>query len=189
MSCWRMPVTSPWLAGPAPSKRLPHARLAERILNLLSSQNMCVLATYGAGGPLATPVRYYHLDFALMFTAAANSPKMRNLAADPRLSIGIFAPLVGQASSRGAQIFGRARILAAADADFEHYWPAYRWHSDHAERSRSFAEPPSGPLVVVDAERIVYTEHWLRRDGYAPRQFWSASGAADFSAQDVDTSE
>jgi hypothetical protein len=184
-----MPITSPWLAGPAPSKRLPHDRLAERILNLLSSQNMCVLATYGADGPLATPVRYYHLDFALMFTAAAESPKMRNLMADPRLSIGIFAPLVGQASSRGAQIFGRARILAAADEEFAYYWPAYRWQSDHAERSRSFASPPGGPLVVVDAERIVYTEHWLRRDGYAPRQSWSASGSADAGAQDVDTSE
>jgi hypothetical protein len=33
-------------------------------------------------------------------------------------------------------------------------------------------EPPTDPLVVVEVERIVYTEHWLRRDGYAPRQFW-----------------
>ncbi|GAA4574631.1 hypothetical protein GCM10023176_42050 [Micromonospora coerulea] len=39
------------------------------------------------------------------------------------------------------------------------------------ERSRSLGEPPSGPLMVVAAERIVYTEHWLRREGYAPRQF------------------
>jgi hypothetical protein len=174
-----MPVTNRWLAGPAPSKRLPRALLEERILNLLSSQNMCVLATCGAGGPLATPVRYHHLNFALMFTAAPDSPKMHNLTADPRLSIGIFAPLVGQASSRRAQIFGRARILTAAHDDFGQYWPAYRWQSDHAERSRSLAEPPSGPLVVVDAERIVYTEHWLRRDGYAPRQFWSAAASAD----------
>jgi hypothetical protein len=30
--------------------------------------------------------------------------------------------------------------------------------------SRSCSPPP--------ADRIVYTEHWLRRDGYAPRQFW-----------------
>jgi hypothetical protein len=31
---------------------------------------------------------------------------------------------------------------------------------------------PGGPLVVVEAERIVYTEHWLRREGFAPRQVW-----------------
>lgn len=168
-----MPVTNPWLAGPAPTKRLDRYRLEERILNLLSAQNMCVLATCGPGGPLATPVRYYHLDFTLLFTAAASSPKMRNIAADPRVSVGIFAPLVGQASSRGAQVFGQARVLMPGDSEHSHYWPAYRWQSDHVERSRPPDELPADPLVVVEADRIVYTEHWLRRDGYAPRQFWS----------------
>ncbi|MEV6374325.1 pyridoxamine 5'-phosphate oxidase family protein [Micromonospora musae] len=167
-----MPVTNPWLAGPSPTRRLDRHHLEERILNLLSAQNMCVLATSGPDGPLATPVRYFHLDFALMFTAAAASPKMRNIAADPRISVGVFAPLVGQASSRGAQLFGRARVLAAGDPERERYWPAVRWQSDHVERSRALDEPPTDPLVVVEAERIVYTEHWLRRDGYAPRQFW-----------------
>ncbi|MCX4505145.1 MULTISPECIES: pyridoxamine 5'-phosphate oxidase family protein [Streptomyces] len=170
-----MPVTNPWLAGPSPKKRLDRERLEERILNLLSTQNMCVLATAGPEGPLATPVRYFPLDFAVMFSTAPGSPKMRNLAADPRVSVGIFAPLVGQASSRGAQLFGRARVLSEDDPDFEHYWPAFRWQSDHVERSRSLDEPQSGPLVVIDAERIVYTEHWLRRDGFAPRQFWTKS--------------
>ncbi|MFG1688280.1 pyridoxamine 5'-phosphate oxidase family protein [Nonomuraea sp. NPDC049269] len=167
-----MPVTNEWLAGPSPTKRLDRELLEERILNLLSSQNMCVLATSGADGPLATPVRYFHLGFALMFTAVPTSPKMRNVAADPRVSIGIFAPLVGQASSRGAQVFGRARVLGMDDPEFSHYWPAFRWQSDHVERSRPLDEPPSGPLTVVEADRIVYTEHWLRRSGYAPRQFW-----------------
>lgn len=167
-----MPITNPWLAGPSSEKRLERGRLEERILNLFSSQNMCVLATSGPSGPLATPVRYFHLDFALLITAVGTSPKMRNIAADPRVSIGVFAPLVGQASSRGAQVFGRARVLTEDDADFAHYWPAYRWQADHVERSRSLDEPPTGPMLVVDAERIVYTEHWLRREGYAPRQFW-----------------
>jgi general stress protein 26 len=169
-----MPVTNPWLAGPSPTARLDRDRLEERILNLLSSQNMCVLATTGPDGPLATPVRYHHLDFTLMFTAVDSSPKMRNIAADPRVSIGVFAPLVGQASSRGAQVFGRARVLSEGDPDFDHHWPAFRWQSDHVERSRPLDEPPTGPLVVVAAQRIVYTEHWLRREGYAPRQFWRA---------------
>ena len=167
-----MPVTNPWLAGPASSRRLPREHLEERILNLLSSQNMCVIATAGDDGPLATPVRYYHLEFSLMFTAAAASPKMRNIEKDSRVSIGLFAPMVGQASSRGAQIFGRAEVLVPGNPRYEHFWPAYRWQSDYVERSRSLEELPSGPLIVVEADRIVYTEHWLRRDGYAPRQFW-----------------
>ncbi len=89
------------------------------------------------------------------------------------MSAGIFAPLVGQASSRGAQLFGRARVLSEDDPDFARYRPAFRWQPGHVERSRSLDEPPSGPLVVIEADRIVYTEHWLRREGFAPRQFWT----------------
>lgn len=102
-----MPVTNPWLAGPSAKKRLDRERLEERIRNLLSTQNMCVIATASPEGPLATPVRYFSLDFAVMFSTAPGSPKMRNLAADPRVSVGIFAPLVGQASSRGPSSSGR----------------------------------------------------------------------------------
>jgi nitroimidazol reductase NimA-like FMN-containing flavoprotein (pyridoxamine 5'-phosphate oxidase superfamily) len=165
-------VTNPWLAGPAPVQRLDRERLEERILNLLSSQNMCVLATTGPDGPLATPVRYYSLDFTILFTAAPRSPKMRNIATDPRVSVGIFAPLVGLASSRGAQLFGSARVLDPQHPDRARYWAAFRWENEHVERGRSLAEPPEDTLVVVAAERIVYTEHWLRREGFAPRQVW-----------------
>ncbi|MFF0657780.1 pyridoxamine 5'-phosphate oxidase family protein [Micromonospora tulbaghiae] len=167
-----MPLTNPWLTGPTPTRKLHRDRLEERILNLLSSQNMCVLATAGPDGPLATPVRYYPLGFTLMFTAAPRSPKMRNIAADPRVSVGVFAPLVGLASSRGAQVFGTARVLAPDHPDRAHHWAAFRWENEHAERGRSLSEPPEDPLVVIEADRIVYTEHWLRREGYAPRQHW-----------------
>ncbi len=167
-----MPLTNPWLTGPTPTRKLDRDRLEERILNLLSSQNMCVLATVGPDGPLATPVRYYPLDFTLMFTAAPRSPKMRNIAADPRVSVGVFAPLVGLASSRGAQVFGIARVLGPEHPDRARHWAAFRWENEHAERGRSLSEPPEDPLVVIEADRIVYTEHWLRREGYAPRQQW-----------------
>ncbi|MBL7254415.1 pyridoxamine 5'-phosphate oxidase family protein [Paractinoplanes lichenicola] len=169
-----MPLTNPWLAEPMPAGRLPRERLEERILNLLSAQNMCVLATTGPGGPLATPVRYYSLGFTVMFTAAPRSPKVRNLEADPRVSIGIFAPLTGLASSRGAQVFGEARVLPPDHAERERYWEAFRWENEHAERGRPLTEPPRDTLIVVAAARIVYTEHWLRREGFAARQFWRA---------------
>jgi nitroimidazol reductase NimA-like FMN-containing flavoprotein (pyridoxamine 5'-phosphate oxidase superfamily) len=168
-----MPLTNPWLSGPAPTKRLDRERLEERILNLLSSQNMCVLATVGPDGPLATPVRYYSLGFAVLFTAGPRSPKMRNIAANPRVSVGIFAPLTGLASSRGIQVFGTARVLDPQHPDRTRYWEAFRWENEHAERGRPLTEPPRDTLVVIEAERIVYTEHWLRREGYAPRQFWT----------------
>jgi nitroimidazol reductase NimA-like FMN-containing flavoprotein (pyridoxamine 5'-phosphate oxidase superfamily) len=167
-----MPLMNPWLGDPMPTARLPRERLEERILNLLSSQNMCVLATAGPAGPLATPVRYYPLDYAVMFTASPRSPKLRNIAADPRVSVGIFAPLVGLASSRGAQLFGEARVLPPDHPERDRYWPAFRWESANAERDRPLTEPPSDTLVVIEPNRIVYTEHWLRREGFAARQFW-----------------
>ncbi|WP_436527625.1 pyridoxamine 5'-phosphate oxidase family protein [Actinoplanes sp. HUAS TT8] len=181
-----MPLTNLWLSDPMPAHQLPRPRLEERILNLLSSQNMCVLATAGPEGPLATPVRYYSLDFAVMFTAAPRSPKMRNMAADPRASVGIFAPLVGLASSRGAQLFGEARVLPPGDPDHGHYWDAFRWENEHAERGRSVAEPPSDTLVVIEPNRIVYTEHWLRREGFAARQFWKRLPAGKPSQETAD---
>ncbi len=170
-----MPLTNPWLAEPMPAGRLPRERLEERILNLLSAQNMCVLATTGPDGPLATPVRYASLGFAVMFTAAPRSPKVRNLEADPRVSVGVFAPLTGLAGSRGAQLFGEARVLPPGHRDQPPYWAALRWENEHVERGRDVTEPPAETLVVIEATRIVYTEHWLRREGFAARQFWKRS--------------
>jgi len=138
-----MPVTNPWLTGPVPAAKLDRALLEERILNLLSSLNTCVLATGGPDGPLATPMRYYHLDFAILLTASPTSPKMRNLSVDPRVCVGIVAPLVSQASSRGAQIFGEARIVRPGEPDHDHYWAHQardvRRAAQHSGSTRRFA--------------------------------------------------
>lgn len=168
-----MPLTNPWLAGPSPDGVLPRAELEERILNLLSSQNMAVVATVSPdGSPTATPVRYFSLGVEIFYTSWNASLKSRNLRRDPRVSAGVFAPLVGQASSRGAQLFGTARTLEHDNPGARPYWEAVRWQSDHVERGRSLNDPPTDPLTVITPTRILYTEHWLRRSGYAPRQTW-----------------
>ncbi|MGL4174757.1 MAG: pyridoxamine 5'-phosphate oxidase family protein [Dermatophilaceae bacterium] len=170
-----MPLTNPWLSGPAPNRDLPAHLLEERIFNLLSANNLAVVATVSPdGSPVATPVRYSSLGFEIFYTSWNTSVKSRNLRRDPRVSAGIAAPLVGQASSRGAQIFGTARTLDRGDPDAGGYWEAMRWQSDHVERGKSLTEPPDDPLTVITPSRIVYTEHWLRRDGYRPRQVWRA---------------
>lgn len=173
-----MPLTNPWLSGPAPDVALPRVQLEERILHLLSTQNMAVVATVSAdGSPAATPVRYFSLGFEVFYTSWNASQKSRNLRRDPRVSVGIFAPLVGQASSRGAQLFGTARTLDREDPSAQPYWEALRWQSDHVERGRSLDDPPADPITVITPARILYTEHWLRRAGYAPRQSWRADDA------------
>jgi general stress protein 26 len=168
-----MPLTNPWLSGPTPVRQLPREHLEDRILNLLSTQNMAVIATVNAdGSPAATPVRYYSLGFEIFYTSWNTSPKSRNLRRDPRVSAAVFAPLVGQASSRGAQLFGTARTLERDHPDADSYWEAFRWQSDHAERGRRLDQPPTDPLTIITPHRILYTEHWLRRDGFTPRQTW-----------------
>lgn len=145
-----MPVTNPWLAEPLPDRDLPREQLEERILQLLSTHNTAVVATVNKdGSPTATPVRYYSLGFEIFYTSWNASRKSRNLRRDPRVSAGIVAPLVGQAGSRGAQLFGTARTLERDDAEAEPY-----------------------PLTIITPDRILYTEHWLRRDGFRPRQTW-----------------
>mgnify|MGYP001161984694 FL=1 len=174
-----MPLTNPWLSGAAPTRLLPRADLEERILNLLSSQNMAVIATTNRdGSPAATPVRYFSLGFEIFYTSWNDSAKSRNLRRDPRVSAGIFAPLAGQASSRGAQLFGTARTIERTDPEADHYWGAIHWQSDHAERGRSLEAQPADPVTIITPRRILYTEHWLRRTGFAPRQTWRSSDAS-----------
>lgn len=176
-----MPLTNPWLSSQSPSRALQKDALEERILNLLSTHNTAVVATVNRdGAPTATPVRFFSLGFEIFYTSWNESVKSRNLRRDPRVSVGIVAPLVGQASSRGAQLFGLARTLERDDAEAERYWEAVRWQSDHVERGRSLDEPPRDPLTVITPTRIVYTEHWLRRDGYAPRQTWEQPVSSQF---------
>lgn len=173
-----MPLTSPWLSGPTPTQELPRDELEERILNLLSSQNMAVVATVNRdGSPAATPVRYFSLGFEIFYTSWNESVKSRNLRRDPRVSAGIFAPLVGQASSRGAQLFGTARTIDRDDPLADDYWDAVRWQADHVERGRSIDVPPTDPLTIITPTRILYTEHWLRRSGHAPRQTWRSDAS------------
>lgn len=156
-----------------PERRLERPVLEDRIRNLLSAQNMCVLATSGPKGVIATPVRYFSLDFALMFTANPRSPKMQNIASEPQVSVAVHAPLVGLASSRGVQVFGKAEVISDDDQRFTAYWEAFRWESEQIEQGRSPDESP-GAVVVVNADRMVYTEHWLRRSGFAARQIWNS---------------
>lgn len=123
-----MPSTNPWMGSPAPPTELPRDQLEERILNLLSSQNMAVIATLNSdGSPAATPVRYFSNGLEIFYTSWNASAKSRNIERDSRVSAAVFAPLVGQASSRGAQLFGTARTIERDHPDADSYWEAVRW--------------------------------------------------------------
>ena len=138
-----MPLTNTWLAHEQPDADLPRDVLEERILNLLSGQNVAVIATTNRdGSPVATPVRYSNLGLEIFYTSWNSSAKSRNLRRDPRVSAAIVAPLVGTASSRGTQLFGTTPTIERHDPEAESYWEAFRWQSDHVERGLPLSEPP-----------------------------------------------
>jgi hypothetical protein len=53
----------------------------------------------------------------------------------------------------------------------------FKWSGSSFELGRQLDEPPQGQLARIDAERIVYSEHLMRTEGYAPRQIWTAGDA------------
>ena len=48
-----------WVEAPWPMTELPREQLEDRIQQLLGSTNMCVMATTGKNGPIASPIEYY----------------------------------------------------------------------------------------------------------------------------------
>ncbi len=92
---------------------------------------------------------------------------------DPRVSLAVANPMAGWASAMGVQIFGNATLLDPGTPEREVGMEIFKWQASSAELGRSTETPPEqGQLARIDAERMVYTEHLMRKHGYAPRQIW-----------------
>ena len=72
----------------------------------------------------------------------------------------------------GAQFFGKATILDVGTPEWEHGMKVFKWAGSSSELGRALIEPPQGQLMRMDPDRIVYSEHLMRKQGYAPRQIW-----------------
>ena len=168
-----MSVAHPWLAQkPWPTTELPQPELRARIERLLTMANMCVLATTGRYGAVATPIEYYAHGLDLYMYPQPGSAKIRNIERDPRVCAAVHMPYVGWASARGCQVFGEAELFEQGSREHEHGLDVFRWEASAAELNRPQDRPPEGIVLRLRADRIWYTEHWLRKDGYAPRQVW-----------------
>jgi len=168
----------PWLhVTPWPKKRLPDDELWSRIERTLTLENMGVLATCGQGGPIASPIEFYAEGLTVYMYPQPGSPKIKAMRENPRISFAVHAPMVGWASIRGAQLFGRAELLEPHGPDWKRGMTIYRWEASALQLGRTVDDPPQGHLLRLDPDKVVYTEHWLRRDGYAPRQIWHKAKA------------
>ena len=168
----------PWLAEtPWPTRQLPRDELTARIEHFLATHWMGVLCTVGNHGPIGSPVEYYAEGTAVYILPQPGSPKLKAMRRDPRVCFAIHGENSGWASVRGAQLFGKAELIEPGTAEHEHAMSIYRWESSAVQLGKPLDRAPQVALAKLDPDRIVYTEHWLRKDGFGPRQIWHKNPA------------
>jgi nitroimidazol reductase NimA-like FMN-containing flavoprotein (pyridoxamine 5'-phosphate oxidase superfamily) len=150
-------------------KELSAKELRTRIDQFLESTNMCVLATIGDELPRATPIEYHSKGITMYFVGEPGT-KLKNIANNPNVSIGIFLPYTGWDSAKGAQITGKAKIISRDElCDFREGLEAYQWKKT-AKQLNIKEFPKTVELVRVDPEKIEFVDMSLKKEGFSPRQ-------------------
>jgi nitroimidazol reductase NimA-like FMN-containing flavoprotein (pyridoxamine 5'-phosphate oxidase superfamily) len=161
--------------------KLPDDELKERICNFLKEQTMCTLATCKEDVPRATPLEYFS-EVTTLYIAPDPGTKIVNIAANPRISVGIFNEVnpdwPGGAWKRikGVQITGEATLLTPDEPEYAHAMKVYNWEPflKALGRNKDDALKPK-KMIKVEAKKIEYSEFALMLKGYAGRQVWEAS--------------
>ncbi|MEZ5566656.1 MAG: pyridoxamine 5'-phosphate oxidase family protein [Gammaproteobacteria bacterium] len=163
----------PWLGEtPWPTKPLPRDVLTDRIEHFLGTHWMGVLCTISKNGPIGSPIEYHAEGTIAYVLPQPGSPKLAAMRKDPRVCLAIYGENSGWASVHGAQLFGNVEFLAPGTPSHDHAMTIYRWQASAAQLGKPLDRPPQIELARINPERIVYTEQWLRKDGYGPRQIW-----------------
>lgn len=163
----------PWLAEtPWPTKQLPRDELTRRIEHFLATHWMGVLCTIGKNGPIGSPVEYYADGTAVYVLPQPNSPKLKAMQRDPRVCFAIHGENVGWASVRGTQLFADVSFIEPGTPEHAEAMKIYHWEKSAVQLDKPLDEVPQVALAKLEPHKIVYTEHWLRKEGYAPRQIW-----------------
>ncbi|MEZ5564262.1 MAG: pyridoxamine 5'-phosphate oxidase family protein [Gammaproteobacteria bacterium] len=175
-----MSVAHKWLEQePWPTRQMPNELLERRIERVLTMTNIGYLGTVRKdGSPIVSPVEFYSDHLSLYVFPQPNSPKVMALRRDPRLSFAVANPMAGWACVMGAQIFGKGTLLDVDTPEWEHGMKVFKWVASGFELGKIGGKPPRGQLLRIDADRIVYTEHLMRKEGYAPRQIWMPGAAS-----------
>jgi nitroimidazol reductase NimA-like FMN-containing flavoprotein (pyridoxamine 5'-phosphate oxidase superfamily) len=169
-----MSLAHPWLEQePWPTATMPKAMLESRIERVMTMTNIGYLGTVmKSGAPIVSPVEFYNDGLQLYIFPQPNSPKLKAMRRDPRVSFAIANPMAGWACVMGCQFFGKANLLDVDTPEWQHGMKIFKWAASSSELGRALDEPPQGQLMRFDPTRIVYSEHLMRKEGYAPRQIW-----------------
>jgi len=153
------------------AKNMPTEELEKHIVQFLKEQNMCVLATCTNGVPRATPIEYHSKGITMYFMGEPGT-KMKNIADNPNVSVGIFLPYTGWDSAKGAQITGKATVISRnSPEEFREGSEAYQWEKTAKELNIKMF-PKSVELIKVEPEKIEYVDMSLKKLGYNPRQVY-----------------
>ena len=148
--------------------------MSELIERVLTMTNIGYLGTVRKdGSPIVSPLEFYNDGFNLYIFPQPKSPKAYAIKRDPRVAIAIANPMAGWACVMGCQIFGRATLLDVDTPEWQHGMKVFKWAASSSELGRPLDVPPQGQLALIEPDRIVYTEHLMRKEGYAPRQIWT----------------
>ena len=147
---------------------MPPAELEAYMVEFLKQNNMCVLATCKGDVPRATPIEYKSKELTL-YLAGEIGEKLKNIAFNPKVSVGIYYPYTGLESAKGAQITGKASILASGTPEFEEGLVSYQWEKTAREFGIK-AFPASLALIRIDPVEIELVDASLKKKGYSARQ-------------------
>jgi nitroimidazol reductase NimA-like FMN-containing flavoprotein (pyridoxamine 5'-phosphate oxidase superfamily) len=151
-----------------PVKAMTHQELEDYIAQFLLENNMCVLSTCYEDIPRATPLEYRSKGIKLYFVGEPGI-KLKNLASNQNVSIGIYLPYTGWDSAKGAQITGKAKIISRNSEEFSESLEAYKWEKTAKEFNlQEF--PESLKLIRVDPSKVELTDMSLKKKGYSARQ-------------------
>jgi hypothetical protein len=105
-----------------------------------------------------------------------------NLAANPKISVGIFNmvnpdwPDGDWKRTKGVQITGEAKLLTPNDPEYAQAMKAYNWEPFLKALGRTKADGPKPErMIKVEAKKIEYREGALMLEGYASGQVWEVS--------------
>ncbi len=173
-----------WLSEtPWPTAQLPRQELEARLEKFIATHWMGVLCTVGKSGPIGSPVEYHPEGLTVYILPQPGSPKLRAMQRDPRLCFAIYGENSGWASVQGAQLFGEAQLLDPGTPEHTHAMTIYRWMASAEQLGMPTDQPPQVQLLKLAPEKIVYTEQWLRKDGFGPRQIWYRDASRAAKAQ------
>jgi len=171
-----MSYAFPWVEPPWPDKVLPRAQLEDRIGALISSLNMCVLATIGKHGPMASPIEYHAEGLDIYILPDPGTPKLKAMQNDSRISYAVHRPYHGWQSASGVQVFGNAEIIEPHAPGWDTGMKVFRWYEWMNDLGMDTSKPFERQIVKIVPRRILYTETWLWKQGYCAKQVWKRDG-------------